>query len=299
MKWLRSSYDAAGDTVVTDYGVYRRQDEYLRLADPEGHWISGTVAADSRMDGWDYVASIPARRDSVYQTVVSTLCDSTAEGGICWAAFLVSAMTSDPGIFFDSQPDSGYSVDNLAPGVPDGLHFESPLLLAWQESDAEDFCYFTVYGSHIDQLDETAVLITHTTGTSVQISEHTHWYYHVTATDFAGNEGDEATTRDPAQVSPAVDPPGTFDLYQNQPNPGRPGTLFSFDLPVEVDVLLRVFDAAGRVVVTLIDEPMAAGRHSIPWSGTRASGELVGTGVYFCRLEADGKVVTKRLVVIR
>jgi hypothetical protein len=69
---------------------------------------------------WDYLLTVPARGDSVYQTVVTTTCDSTAEG-LCSNAFFVSAMTPDPLVFFDSAPDTGYSVDNLPPGAPQSL----------------------------------------------------------------------------------------------------------------------------------------------------------------------------------
>jgi hypothetical protein len=67
------------------------------------------------LDGWDYIATVPARGDAIYQYVAPTLCDSSISGGMCWSAFFVSAMTPDPLTYFDSPVDSGYSLDNLAP----------------------------------------------------------------------------------------------------------------------------------------------------------------------------------------
>ncbi|MFC1573117.1 right-handed parallel beta-helix repeat-containing protein [Candidatus Eisenbacteria bacterium] len=287
IRWLRSLYDAEGEPVITGYGIYRRQDEYLR---------------GGRIDGWDYLNTVPATADSAYQLVVPTLCDSTADGGICWSVFFIRALTSDPPVYYQSAPDSGYSIDNLAPEPPENLRFEWPLL-AWDEAVAEDFDYFSVYGSDSPDFAETAELIGYTSELSMDIRHTGYLYYHVTARDFAGNEGEA--------VSIGVDwagldnedgqghIPGKFGLHPSNPNPSGTGVLVSFDLPVEADVTLTILDAAGRSVARLADGRFMPGSHSVLWPCRDEAGRPVSPGVYFCRMEAPEFNETRKLLIAK
>ena len=126
-------------------------------------------------------------------TVSPTLCDSTIAQGMCWSAFFVRAHTPEPLIFFDTAVDSGYSVDNLAPAAPGDLHFTGPTTLAWAESPEEDFNYFSICGSVLATFDSTASLLGQTTSTTWDVSVTPMPFYHVTATDFSGNEGEAST----------------------------------------------------------------------------------------------------------
>jgi hypothetical protein len=217
---------------------------------------------------------------------------------MCWSVFFIRAMTPDPLVYFDSAPDSGYSLDNLAPSPPENFHFQTPTMLAWNEAEEEDFDYFTVYGSEVDHLDPSAVIIAHTTGTSMDVAEHSHSHYHLTATDFTGNEGHEASVQ--ASGIQGSDPlPQRYALYQNRPNPGRSGTVIQFDLPIETDVTLEIFDAGGRAVRTLFKDYAGPGHYAVPWDGSDAAGEPVLTGVYFYRLEAAGFRATRKLLITK
>jgi trimeric autotransporter adhesin len=91
-------------------------------------------------------------------------------------------------------------------------------------------------------------------------------------------------TRLPTVNAVAVgDRPATTDVrFAAAPNPGRALTSFSFSLPATGRVRLRVFDATGRLVTTLVDGEVLAGRHTVPW---RAAAR---PGVYFAQLEAPG-----------
>lgn len=66
---------------------------------------------------WEWIANQPAHRFANYSYAAETLYDSSSiSDGKHY--FLVSSHTSDPDVFFDSEIDSGYSVDNLAPLAP-------------------------------------------------------------------------------------------------------------------------------------------------------------------------------------
>jgi hypothetical protein len=233
--------------------------------------------------------TVPACAEDQYATVIPTLADSTVSEGIHYSTFFVRALTDTPGIYFDSYPDSGYSVDNLAPAPPPNLRMATPTGLAWDEIPEEDFDYSTIYGSSGPDLDTTAILIGYTVGTQMDVSQNGYSYYHVTATDFSGNEGDASSIENAyAGVSAEEDLPRAFALEPNCPNPFESTTLVAFDLPKPCAVRLEVVDVQGRVVRILTDEAWPAGRHSVAWSGESEFGESTGSGVYFIRLQAGG-----------
>jgi len=88
-------------------------------------------------------------------------------------------------------------------------------------------------------------------------------------------------------------------LTGNAPNPFNPRTTIHFDLPAAGAVRLSVFDVAGRLVRTLVDDSMPQGSHEAVWDGTDSSGRAVGSGSYLARLECGGRVETVRMVVVR
>ena len=77
--------------------------------------------------------------------------------------------------------------------------------------------------------------------------------------------------------------PKAYALSQNYPNPFNPATTLRYALPFRSHVRLRVFDALGNIVETLIDAETPAGFHAAVWRAKAA------TGIYFYRLEAVAK----------
>lgn len=94
--------------------------------------------------------------------------------------------------------------------------------------------------------------------------------------------------------------PGEFAFGLPAPNPTRGLASFELALPAPGQVRLMVVDVTGRLVSMAQDGRMDAGRHSIVWDGRDAGGMSLARGVYYARLEVDGRVVGKRsLVLIR
>jgi len=81
----------------------------------------------------------------------------------------------------------------------------------------------------------------------------------------------------------------------NYPNPFNPSTRIEFTLAEDSEVELAVYDLKGRLVERLIDKEMSAGKQTVDWDG-----QNVSSGIYFCRLEADGKMIsTKKMVLLK
>ncbi|MGA7307232.1 MAG: FlgD immunoglobulin-like domain containing protein, partial [Rhodothermales bacterium] len=68
----------------------------------------------------------------------------------------------------------------------------------------------------------------------------------------------------------------------------------TYDLPDAANVKLVVLDGLGRVVESLVNSHQSLGQHSILWDATG-----VPSGVYFYRLEADGVVRTRSMLLVR
>lgn len=94
--------------------------------------------------------------------------------------------------------------------------------------------------------------------------------------------------------------PRVLSLAQNSPNPFNPSTAIRFGLPRPATVDLSVYDALGRRVSTLISgERLAAGEHERLWLGKDAEGRALVSGVYFLRLEADGRRLTRKMLLLK
>jgi len=100
----------------------------------------------------------------------------------------------------------------------------------------------------------------------------------------------------------AVEPterPAMARMLRNYPNPFNPRTTVEFTLSKDATASLRVYDARGRLVSTLLDSYVAAGRHSVTWNGRDGAGVSVGSGVYFLRLQAGGQYLSRTVNLLK
>jgi hypothetical protein len=88
--------------------------------------------------------------------------------------------------------------------------------------------------------------------------------------------------------------PTAVALSQNFPNPFNPTTQIAFALPSASHVKLTVFDLTGRAVSVLFDGNKPAGFHQLPWDASRQA-----SGVYFLRMETAGKVLTRKMTLLK
>jgi len=290
--WSRNPYDDAGadSLVVTEYSLWRRVDHNLS----KPLLGEGNPPLDTPPGDWDFIATIPAVQDSTYNYVAPTLADSNLNDGMYYSVFFVRAHTSNPLVHWETEPDSGYSVDNLAPAVPKGLtaDISDSTVLTWLSNSEPDLAYYAIYrGSCPDFTPGTP--LAYTTDTTY-IDMETGYCYMVSAFDFAGNEspltGPVSVGEDGAQ--PEL--PDDFSLSQNYPNPFNPTTEIRYTLPRDCQVRLEVYSILGQRVVTLVDERQQAGYRSVRWDASS-----LASGIYFYRLQAGDFVETKRMILLK
>jgi hypothetical protein len=123
----------------------------------------------------------------------------------------------------------------------------------------------------------------------------------VTTGDWALPHLDARNTR--RWVSPGAVPvpapvggPARFLFEPPRPNPSGGPVELSWTLPAATRTRLRVYDVTGRLVTTLVDGPLPAGRHHAVWSGRTRGGRPAAAGVYFARLEAPPFVAVQKVV---
>jgi hypothetical protein len=88
-------------------------------------------------------------------------------------------------------------------------------------------------------------------------------------------------------------------LYDAAPNPFNPFTRIRFALSRPTRVRLLIFDVSGARVRSLADRPMGAGIQELTWDGTNDGGRPLASGAYFYRLEAEGQMEAKKLILLR
>jgi hypothetical protein len=111
-----------------------------------------------------------------------------------------------------------------------------------------------------------------------------------------------AVDRDGEFLSAAVKvrtPPGELTLFQNHPNPFNPSTTISFYLPKPAHTTLTIYNVQGKRVKQLVDETRNFGLHEVVWDGRDERGNQTSSGVYFYRLSAGKKSITKKLTVLK
>ncbi|MBM3320709.1 MAG: T9SS type A sorting domain-containing protein [Candidatus Eisenbacteria bacterium] len=96
--------------------------------------------------------------------------------------------------------------------------------------------------------------------------------------------------------------PGTglvVRLDPNAPNPFNPTTEIAFSIERNGEAALRIYDASGRLVRTLLDGPVSAGENRAVWDGTGEDGRVLPSGVYMYRLDADGTSRSRKMTLMR
>ncbi len=312
--------DDEGNLAVTSYSVWRlvadKSEEagenaktvasYLDLFNSAPEATSGqrykVLNPDNSTNSmWDYVGSVPANGAESYSTIAPTLYDSTMTDGMHMSTFMVSAH-SKLGFTANSASMEGYSVDDLAPSVVQGVNGTiqmvedaATVVLTWNENADEyldkDLAEYTIYRSESGEVSafQPVGSATEATFSDATVEAEKRYYYAVTATDFAGNESvlsDVVTVNVVVGTIAEAQLPEDFQLSQNYPNPFNPSTRIQFALPEATHVVLSVYDMTGHKVADLVNSHMDAGFHTVQWNGHDNFGNSLSSGVYLYRIRA-------------
>jgi len=110
---------------------------------------------------------------------------------------------------------------------------------------------------------------------------------------------DEVAVTGYFSVVSAATRPLVLGLARPHPNPLGAGTVITYTLPRAQELDLAVYDTAGRLVRRLASGEQPAGEQHLFWDGRATSGRPASAGVYFVRLSAGERTLSRKLVVTR
>src|SRR5262249_6222824 len=93
--------------------------------------------------------------------------------------------------------------------------------------------------------------------------------------------------------------PALTELGANHPNPFNPETTIEYSLAQSGPVQIRVYDAAGHQVRTLVDRMEAKGNHQVDFDGRDDRGQVLASGVYIYRLDSGGVTRSRKMVLLK
>lgn len=282
---------------ITMYSIWM---QYPGMGDDE--WVSaGTVAAINEPG-------------TTYAVQVATL-DDQYEGMENIHNFMVGTHSVWFPQAIPSETVSGFSVDNIAPmpvtastteewagdwSDPNNLPAEVTLDLTWTTSNANDFDHYEVFATLNGDAGtrERVYLGQQTAWTHViTVADHVDgdmYTYEFFAIDEHHNVSDVEEQDSPVFVGVDEIVPVTYALAQNFPNPFNPTTTIAFDLPQGGPVELTVYNLVGELVATLVDGPVAAGRHEVQFDASR-----LASGVYVYRMEAGQFSDLRKMILVK
>jgi hypothetical protein len=113
------------------------------------------------------------------------------------------------------------------------------------------------------------------------------YLYRIRQVDYDGN----TTLYGPVKLQ--YESPRNFSLSQNYPNPCNPTTNIEYHVAKQSRVQISVFNSIGQLVQTLVNKQHLPGIYRIQFDGTALS-----SGVYFIRMQAEGNIMTHKIMLI-
>jgi hypothetical protein len=112
--------------------------------------------------------------------------------------------------------------------------------------------------------------------------------------DFIG--GKMEWTMDPTSIGPEVGmrSPEKLHIYQNYPNPFNPSTQIEYSIRDTHHVRLTVCDILGKELAVLQDGIQRSGEYRVHFDADGFS-----SGVYFCKLETNSRILTQKMLLVR
>ncbi len=105
---------------------------------------------------------------------------------------------------------------------------------------------------------------------------------------FGGGRGSVVDVQD------EINKPKEFTLYQNYPNPFNPTTHIRYSVPEKSYVTLKVYDALGSEITTLVKGEKPEGIYEVEFNASKLS-----SGIYFYELRSNNNVITKKMILLK
>jgi hypothetical protein len=246
------------------------------------------------------VRFIPEANWNGIQEMTLTVTDPAGETDSDTFTVVVIAVPDPPGPFELVSPSQDSVITDWE---------SSTLSLNWAMSSnvdiGDEITYSFYFSLYPDLIGQGTIQVSAITDTQVQLLPRPDgvYYWGVRAQDKQGYETwcDEVYT---VSIQTSIDEPDVllptaYGLGQNYPNPFNPETMIPYQIPKSGHVRLRIYDMRGAAVRDLVDEGVQAGHHTAVWDGRDDRYSLVASGIYLVRIEAEGFVEQRKMILIR
>ena len=144
---------------------------------------------------WEKVGEVNAHKLAGYMKTDLTPIDSNVNHKTPYIKYFVSAVTNDPDVYWDSNIDSAYSVDNTPPAIPIHLYLSSDSYithLGWSEESTPDLYRYVIYQGTSADFDTANAERYYTKDTvyNFNYSSANKYFYKVLAVDIHGNQSE-------------------------------------------------------------------------------------------------------------
>ena len=277
----------AGTNVYEDIGKYQRIDLY------NSHYVIGAVV---------YFGLKEIDTTGVADTITIVLRDmaSQSTSGIFGPADTILASTI---VTLDQMDTTG--VGNL-------ILFDVPVQMSGDDFFADSF-FIGIEWQLTDHLD-TFALFSDSTGAELGDGANRAWerFYDGAYNDFGcvvnpsycwGYDIDywigAVHTDEAASADYDILLPNTVKLFPAYPNPFNPSTTIAFELFKNENVKITIHDLNGRTVKTLLNNYMPAGKNQVHLDGKSDDGNRLSSGTYFFRINADGYIKNRKILLLK
>lgn len=194
-----------------------------------------------------------------------------------------------------------FSISNPSLQLPSPGAIFTQNTVTFQWGSANNATHYRIQVATTNQFGDDDMVVNTTVGGNTHTHEFTHnntYYWRVRGEndmiEGAWSAAWPFTINMATSINPDGEIPAVVTLKQNYPNPFNPGTMITFALPEASHVLLDVYNMTGQKVATLVNGETAAGTHHVYFDSTNLS-----SGTYIYRMQADGIVLTRKMLLIK
>ena len=305
--WRQTPATAAQSAIAAGHGAWADEMPATEAASAIGAVEGGAAVRLFQHDAvtagyaWEFLASQPGNGSEQYSYVASTASDSVP-GSNPYTVFMVEAHSAlDSKAFWQSAPDSSYSTDDLAPAQPapfTGTYAAGTASLHWGRNHEFDLAGYRLYrGIGLGFVTGPGNLVSAQPDTGFADPAGALYVYKLTAIDVHGNESPVAVLALAGALAVDDGRPHELAFALASANPSHAGAVLRVALPTAAHLRVAIYDAAGREVRMLADGAFEPGEFTERWDGADVSGRAVASGLYFARLQADGREFVRRVAI--
>ena len=298
VRWNASWTDTLPTLPVTDYVLWRK----LTGTQAQQAIARGVKTLRVTQDAgtpiyWQYEVTVPAHAFTGYAYGLATDADSSTSG-IPWEVFMIQADLASQAPFYSSGQDSGYSVDNIPPAMPNpftATYAGGTAYLHWGPNFEPDLAGYDLYrGTSVGFVPGPGNRVVAQPDTGYTDVAGAPYFYKLSAVDIHGNQSLYAFVQ-PTGTADVPAERASFALPPVQPNPAPGDRLIArFSLPDDAPARLELFDVDGRLAAFKSVGSLGAGPHGVNLS----AGRKLAPGLYLVRLTQHGLTRSTRVTVL-